>query len=224
MKWVYMVLPLAAAGAACIFLIQPAPKEGRSPAPRSYSQPTATKEPESTTSSLVATGIFASPFGRGTPVQQVESPEQVRRRHMESAGYNTPEPYHHLPPTQLIAMAKQGDLFAMLQLGERYVYENQLAKSPEASAYQGSSVEIGKRYFVDAVNAGHIPMAKALSRIYTEEHNYVAAYAWELVYARMSDKKPPPVNGNLGALDLQRSEAQAEELWQAASLRYVPKG
>lgn len=170
-------------------------------------------------------GIFASPFGRGAPAPEAEDEISARDRRMRQAGYATPERYHHLAPPELVAMAKSGDINAMLQLGERYYYENLEKMSPGASPYPGSGADIGKRYFIDAVNAGHHGAAPAISRLYAQEGNPISAYAWELVQARMNlpaSSQAPSGGAGLNSSQQQQAQQLARELWTAATLRLAP--
>lgn len=181
MKWSYL-LSLGCVILACILLKDPANVQ-QSTLPKVPVIATAPlkslpAETSASTSSNGFSGIFASPFGRPVSSDTVDNDDvQSRRRRMKHGGYSTPDRYHSLTSTYLVEMAKTGDVYAMLQLGDRYSYEDLDARTPGLSPYSGDK-DIGKRYFIDAANAGHHEIVQVIIQMYAQDGNPVTAHAW----------------------------------------------
>ncbi|AMC33611.1 hypothetical protein [Janthinobacterium sp. B9-8] len=122
------------------------------------------------------------------PDKEVISPEEAaRRKKMEALGYMVPADYLTRDLQSLKKMAKAGDAYAMVHLGEKYYFE--LNKNPENPDYnpQTDYANQAKSTFKDALVAGNIRSAGIISELYLQENNLVDAYAWHLISDRLGD-------------------------------------
>ncbi|MDW5416105.1 hypothetical protein R6242_05915 [Iodobacter sp. CM08] len=123
-----------------------------------------------------------------TPDKEVIGPEEAaRRKKMEALGYMVPADYLTKDLQSLKKMAKAGDAYAMVHLGEKYYFE--LNKNPENPDYdpQTDYANQAKSTFKDALVAGNIRSAAIISELYLQENNLVDAYAWHLISDRLGD-------------------------------------
>jgi hypothetical protein len=123
-----------------------------------------------------------------TPDKEVISPEEAaRRKKMEALGYMVPADYLTKDLQSLKKLAKSGDAYAMVHLGEKYYFE--LNKNPENPDYdpQTDYANQAKSTFKDALVAGNIRSAGIISELYLQENNLVDAYAWHLISDRLGD-------------------------------------
>lgn len=151
----------------------------------------------------------ASPFDRGEPAKGmpdlskaldanaknlpppekeiVSAEELARRKKMEDLGYMVPTDYYNKDLKTLKAMAKAGDAYAMVHLGEKYAFElNGQVNNPEFEKgmdYPAAS----KQAFKDALVAGNIRSAGIIAELYLQEKNAPEAYAWHLVSEQLGD-------------------------------------
>ncbi|MFC7419393.1 hypothetical protein ACFQNF_05820 [Iodobacter arcticus] len=122
------------------------------------------------------------------PDKEVISPEEAaRRKKMEALGYMVPADYLTRDLQSLKKMAKSGDAYAMVHLGEKYYFE--LNKNPENPDYnpQTDYANQAKSTFKDALVAGNIRSAGIISELYLQENTLVDAYAWHLISDRLGD-------------------------------------
>jgi hypothetical protein len=123
-----------------------------------------------------------------TPDKEIISPEEAaRRKKMEALGYMVPADYLTKDLQSLKKLAKSGDAYAMVHLGEKYYFE--LNKNPENPDYdpQTDYANQAKSTFKDALVAGNIRSAGIIAELYLQENNLVDAYAWHLISDRLGD-------------------------------------
>lgn len=226
MKWSYLLTALGCLILVYILLEEPANVQ-QGTLPKVPAIETAPLKPlpaetSAPTSSNGFSGILASPFARGVSSDTVVNDVESRRRRMKQGGYSTPDRYHSLTTTDLVEMAKTGDVYAMLQLGDRYSYEDLDARTPGLSPYSGDK-NIGKRYFIDAANAGHHEIVQVIIQMYAQEGNPVTAHAWRLVQERLGSASTKTVVPNLDSQQQQQAHLQANALWTALTLRLAQK-
>ncbi|WP_256079005.1 hypothetical protein [Massilia sp. YIM B04103] len=132
--------------------------------------------------------LFTSPFGNASS-QDVKIAGQVdaRSKKMMERGYGTPAEYHIAPLAQLQLMAKQGDVYALLQLGEQLRNESGELVKQEGYDFSASAREQSYKYFAKAVEIGHIRAAAILAKNYAEDGNLVEAYAWNALAKTLGD-------------------------------------
>jgi TPR repeat protein len=122
------------------------------------------------------------------PEQESNSPEEVaRRKKMEKLGYMLPPSYYTKDLKTLRKLAKAGDAYAMMHMGEKYYFEIQgQVNHPEYEQgmdYKKSAKEI----FQDALIAGNIRSAGIIAELFYQEGNVVEASAWFIVAAQLGD-------------------------------------
>jgi TPR repeat protein len=122
------------------------------------------------------------------PEQESISPEEVaRRKKLEKLGYMLPPEYYSKDLKTLRKMAKAGDAYAMMHMGEKYYFEIQgQINHPEYEQgmdYKKSAKEI----FQDALIAGNIRSAGIIAELFYQEGNVVEASAWFIVAAQLGD-------------------------------------
>ncbi|MCX7206912.1 MAG: hypothetical protein NT086_13200 [Proteobacteria bacterium] len=123
-----------------------------------------------------------------TPDKEIISTEEAaRRKKMEALGYMVPADYLTKDVQSLKKLAKSGDAYAMVHLGEKYYFE--LNKNPENPDYdpQTDYANQAKSTFKDALVAGNIRSAGIISELYLQENNLIDAYAWHLISDRLGD-------------------------------------
>jgi hypothetical protein len=122
------------------------------------------------------------------PDKELISPEEAaRRKKMEALGYMVPADYLTKDLQSLKKLAKSGDAYAMVHLGEKYYFE--LNKNPENPDHdpQTDYANQAKSTFKDALVAGNIRSAGIIAELYLQENNLVDAYAWHLISDRLGD-------------------------------------
>lgn len=122
------------------------------------------------------------------PEKEVIPPEEAaRRKKMEALGYMVPPAYYNKNLATLRDMARQGDAYALVHLGEKYYFElNGQKANPEydpAMDYPAAA----KKSFSEALAVGNIRSAGIISELYLQENNAVDAYAWHLLSRRLGD-------------------------------------
>lgn len=157
------------------------------------------------------TGVHASPFELGNagaqmaeqiagesksatknmlemPAPEVVSPaEAARRKKLEQLGYMLPPDYYTKDLKALKRMAKTGDAFAMMHMGEKYYFELQGQPSHPEFDKNMDYAKAAKTSFQDALIAGNIRSAGIIAELYYQEKNALEAYAWHLVSDQLGD-------------------------------------
>ena len=139
---------------------------------------------------LPATTVSASATDSAsqTPEKEVITPQEAaRRQKMEQLGYMVPPDYYNKDLKTLQKMAKAGDAFAMVHIGEKYAFElNGQTNNPEFDS-KIDYASAAKQSFKEALVAGNIRSAGIIAELYFQEKNSMQAYAWHLVSDQMGD-------------------------------------
>jgi hypothetical protein len=166
-----------------------------------------------------------SPFGSGQ-VAAAETPHRpayiiARQKKMESLGYGSPPEYYEMDLKTLKRLAKQQDVFALLQLAEQYYNEERRLSSDPEFPKNEDPKQLAKQYLANAAGAGHSRAAAILARHYFDENDQVNAYAWRLVSEQIGDGSNPvwgpDTNQFAGLSDAQIKLARArfDGIWSA---------
>lgn len=117
----------------------------------------------------------------------VSAAELARRQKLQSLGYMVPTDYYTKDLKTLRQLAKAGDAYAMVHLGEKYAFElNGQTSHPEFE--QGVDyAKAAKQSFKDALVAGNTRSAGIIAELYFQEKNVTEAYAWHLVSDQLGD-------------------------------------
>lgn len=117
----------------------------------------------------------------------VSDGELARRKKMIALGYMVPTDYYSKDVKTLKQLAKAGDAYAMVHLGEKYYFElNGQIANPEFE--RGLDYPVAaKQAFKDALVAGNVRSAGIIAEIYFQEKNPTEAYAWHLVSDQLGD-------------------------------------
>lgn len=128
----------------------------------------------------------AAPADKAEP--EVVSPEEAaRRKKMADLGYLLPPEYYNKDLKTLRKLAKAGDAFAMMHMGEKYYFEmNGQTNHPEYESTMDYA-NAAKQSFKDALAAGNIRSAGIIAELYFQEKNTTEAYAWHLVSDQLGD-------------------------------------
>lgn len=117
----------------------------------------------------------------------ISAEEAARRKKMADLGYLLPPEYYSKDLKTLRKMAKAGDAFAMMHIGEKYYFEmNGQTNHPEFESNMDYS-NAAKQSFKDALAAGNIRSAGIIAELYFQEKNTAEAYAWHLVSEQLGD-------------------------------------
>lgn len=161
-------------------------------------------------------------------MQALDKRIALRRKKMAGSHYATPHEYDSMSLKTLKELAKKGDVFAMLQLGEQFYSEGaELRSNPEYETVDNKLV--AKQYFADAVAAGHIHIADILVAKYVEENNLVDAYAWHLLSKRFKDVgidelyRRDSIYAGLSNEQINEANIKFAALWQQATRRFQAK-
>ena len=122
------------------------------------------------------------------PEKEVVSPEELaRRQKMKALGYMVPTDYYSKDVKTLKQLAKSGDAYAMVHLGEKYYFElNGQTTNPDFE--QGLDYPAAaKQSFKDALVAGNVRSAGIIAELYFQEKNPTEAYAWHLISDQLGD-------------------------------------
>jgi hypothetical protein len=150
-------------------------------------------------SPFAAAGAFgAGAFGAGAsnpsnlaanaPEPEIVPPEEAARRvKMRKLGYMVPTEYYQKDLATLRQMAKNGDAYAMVHLGEKYYFElNGNQQNPEFDPKLDYG-QAARQAFSEALAAGNIRSAAIIAETYLQENNKVDAYAWHLISEQLGD-------------------------------------
>ena len=124
-----------------------------------------------------------------SPEAEVVSAEELaRRKKMQDLGYMVPTDYYQKDLRTLRQMAKNGDAFAMVHLGEKYYFElNGRDQSPDFEKGVDYATE-ARRSFSQALAAGNIRSAAIISETYMQENKRIEAYAWHMLSEQLGDR------------------------------------
>ncbi len=168
------------------------------------------------------TNGVVSPFGQYVPetTHEMNYRRELRRKRM-SGKYMTPPEYFTMNLAQLTALAKGGDVYAMIQLGEQFAHESSaLERDPAYDWNNKNSMAIADRHFASAIAGGYTVVAGAQALRYAQAGSPVEAYAWSLVAERFNDRGSlvafarTGVAEKLSKQELQAGELRFVELWQ----------
>lgn len=134
-----------------------------------------------------ATANAASASQPAPEPEVISAAETARRQKMEKLGYMLPPDYYRKDLASLKKLAKSGDGFAMMHLGERYYFE--LNGQPQHPDYDArlDYRELARQEFMASLVAGKVRPAGIISELYLQEHNVVDAYAWHLLSDKLGD-------------------------------------
>ncbi len=129
-----------------------------------------------------------SPEVLGTPEPEIIPPaEAARRKKMIELGYMVPTEYYSKDLKTLRQMAKAGDAYAMVHIGEKYYFEMQGQLTHPEFDRNLDYPNAAKQSFKDALVAGNIRSAGIIAEVYYQEKNVTEAYAWHLVSDQLGD-------------------------------------
>ncbi len=122
------------------------------------------------------------------PEPEIVPPEEAARRvKMHKLGYMIPTEYYQKDLATLRQMAKNGDAYAMVHLGEKYYFElNGNTQNPEFGP-KLDYASAARQAFSEALAAGNIRSAAIIAETYLQENNKVDAYAWHLISEQLGD-------------------------------------
>ncbi|MDC8756401.1 hypothetical protein [Janthinobacterium fluminis] len=143
--------------------------------------------PGAPVSDVLAGGAGAAPAAGQPEKEVISAAEAARRQKMAALGYMVPPDYYSKDLKTLRMLAKGGDAYAMVHLGEKYYFElNGNKANPEYDS--GTDYALAaKQSFKEALAAGNIRSAGIIAELYLQENNLAEAYAWHLVSERMGD-------------------------------------
>nr|WP_315468578.1 hypothetical protein [uncultured Undibacterium sp.] len=122
------------------------------------------------------------------PVAEVVSPAEAERtKKLQELGYMLPPEYYSKDLKTLRRMAKAGDAFAMMHIGEKYYFEIQGQSQHPDFDKNMDYAKAAKQSFQDALAAGNIRSAGIIAELYFQEKNPTEAYAWHLVSDQLGD-------------------------------------
>lgn len=128
----------------------------------------------------------ASPFSVELPqVPDKKVLISARRTRMVSGGIETPDAYFHMNFKELTRLGQQGDVAALLQLGERYWSEpHTLAYDPDTNL-KDNAKDVAIQYFVLAIRGGALQAADLVARRTLESGDIVEAAAWRMALQKI---------------------------------------
>ena len=135
-----------------------------------------------------ANSVTAAQSMLALPEPEIITPEEAaRRKKLHDLGYMVPPEYYEKNLKTLKQMAKKGDAYAMVHLGEKYYFElNGQTQHPEYESNVDYN-RAAKQSFQDALAAGNVRSAGIIAELYFQEKNSLEAYAWHLVSGRLGD-------------------------------------
>lgn len=141
-----------------------------------------------------------------------------KERKMQELGYLLPPEYHDKDLFTLQALAKNGDVWALVHLGERYYFDIGVrADHPERRAALDYP-KLAKEAFREALARGHRHSAAILAEVHLLEKNPVDAYAWNLIAEKQGDDisvdwfRRTRDYQDLAVADREKAVARAQEL------------
>ena len=149
-------------------LTEPAPSASASNAPRFGDHP-----------SHIQSG--SSPFS-GAAARETALTQQrhdAREKRMAQGGYGTPAEYFYLPLTKLKELASNGDIYALLQLGQQYWDEPDVIASEAGFDTSAPPNKLAVEYLSRAVMAGATQPALTLATRLSAS-DPTESYAWAL--------------------------------------------
>lgn len=171
------------------------------------------------TDAMVNNANNSTAAASSAPEPEVVPPaEAERRKKMKQLGYMVPTEYYLKDLATLKQMAKNGDAYAMVHLGEKYYFElNGSKQNPEFDPNMdyGSAARLS---FSQALAAGNVRSAAIIAETYLQENNKVDAYAWHLLSEQLGDSisadwfKSTKTYSNLTAEEKQAGRAKLPEL------------
>lgn len=130
----------------------------------------------------------ASPFSNKVAQQDSGAARIAQRRAKMAAGrYPTPPEYDAMGLAQLQALAKQGDTFAMVQLGEQFSSERAALENDPALQIDANPNQLARDYFTLAIGRGYTQLPSMLANAALEKGDVADAYAWHLVAEKYND-------------------------------------
>lgn len=155
-----------------------------------------------------------SPFGnyQRRPAEELVS---QRRARMKSAGYMTPDEYFNYSLKQLLEMAKKNDIFALMQLAERYCYEADDLQFEDGYDFKVGPRAQGKAYYERVANAGYNMAIRKMITLDIEEGAYLSAYSWSLFAERLGQPVQTGLDwSKLGNEEKSRALQHAEQEYE----------
>lgn len=120
---------------------------------------------------------FSGAAARGTALTQQR--HEAREKRMAQGGYGTPAEYFYLPLTKLKELASNGDIYALLQLGQQYWDEPNVIASEAGFDTSAPPNKLAVEYLSRAVMAGATQPALTLATRLSAS-DPTESYAWAL--------------------------------------------
>ncbi|WGG52096.1 hypothetical protein [Rugamonas sp. DEMB1] len=130
-------------------------------------------------------GFGLSPFSLGAPVPP--DPTEIikqRKQIMTAGGYTTPEKYFYMNVKELTDLGRAGDVFASLQLGERYWNEAKSLEYDPDMDYSDAPKNIAVRHFLVAIREGAGNVIPIVAKRMLEDGEIIDAVAWNMISQR----------------------------------------
>jgi hypothetical protein len=155
-----------------------------------------------------------SPFGPSPATSFLERKTHVSERmeKMRKAGLKTPEKYFSMPLKTLQELGKEGDVFALLQLGQQFWDENATLEQDPDYDFTVNPKVLASRYMNEAFLAGYNHAALVLAERLAQQ-SPTDGYTWALVAQQFGDKDASQL---LQTLSHQLSSKQSQEAQLAA--------
>jgi hypothetical protein len=130
----------------------------------------------------------ASPFS-GTVKPETVAAELAAMRYekMKRLGYQTPAKYYQMSLSELKALAKNNDPYAMLQLAEQYFSEYEYIKNDPNVDKSRKPREIAMENIENAVRVGYTHAAAVAAIQMAGEKDLIEAYAWHMFAQNLND-------------------------------------
>ncbi|MRW82903.1 hypothetical protein GJ698_02210 [Pseudoduganella sp. FT26W] len=161
-----------------------------------------------------------SPFSKGAAIQPAgaETAATIRKA-LKAAGLRTPDRYYAMGYKELRSLADQGNIYAQIQLGARYIFTNSaLEYDPDYDFSKIPKVEAFKLFSQVALRGN----ASAVEMLSTKlaDIDPVEAYSWKLLSAASSGEsqrefyKQNQYNFQLDAADIAKARIRSQQLMQ----------
>lgn len=148
-----------------------------------------TEQPEGKPAGMY-TGVSwgASPFSTtATPETVTTELAAMRYEKMKRLGYQTPAKYYQMNLSELNALAKNNDPYAMLQLAEQYFSEYDYIKGDPGVDKSRKPREIAMENIENAVRVGYTHAAAVAAIQMAGEKDLIEAYAWHMFAQNFND-------------------------------------